>query len=150
VISETIAAIELHLKRANSAFCEIKSFEDNLDVEVFKDFEKIKSIDTFIFRFIKIQDLIGDKFFKEFLKLIGNYKDNMTMLDILDSLEKFEFIEKSSKWIEYRNLRNLLTHEYPSNEEEIIEGIKIALNVFLNIEYIFKKMTSYLQAKNLI
>ncbi|MEA2110470.1 MAG: hypothetical protein U9P71_00325 [Campylobacterota bacterium] len=149
MIFETIEAINLHRVRAKNAYEEIKLFKDTLHVKTFQDFEKVKSIDTFIFRFIKIQDLIGDKFFKDFLKLVGNYKDSMTMLDILDTLEKLEFIESASQWIEYRNLRNTLTHEYPDNEEEVAEGILLALEAFIEVEMIFDKMTLYLNNKNI-
>ena len=94
--------------------------------------------------------MLGDKFFKEFLMLIGNYKTNMSMLDVLDRLEKLEMIEDANAWLMYRNLRNTLTHEYPDNEAEIISGIKIALDVFFEIERIYQKMISYLNDKHLI
>jgi hypothetical protein len=32
----------------------------------------VKTIDSFIFRYIKIQDLIGEKLFKEFLISVGD------------------------------------------------------------------------------
>lgn len=40
-------------------------------------------------------------------------------------------------WIDYRKLRNQLTHEYPNNEDEIVDGIKIAIKSFEEIEIIF-------------
>ena len=119
MIEDIIQKVELHKKRAKAALDEIKEWE-KIDCEIFEDFEKIKVVDTFIYRFIKLQDMMGDKLFKIFLDEIGEYKDNMSLLDVLDKLEKFEIIEDSSKWMEYRKLRNRLTHEYPNNEEEII------------------------------
>lgn len=56
----------------------------------------------------------------------------MSLLDILDKLEKFEVIDESIKWMEYRKLRNKLTHEYPNNEQDIIDGI------ILSIKYLIK------------
>ena len=55
MITETIAAIELHFKRAQITYSEIKLFENNLNHQTFQDEEKIKTIDSFIFRYIKIQ-----------------------------------------------------------------------------------------------
>lgn len=112
--------------------------------------KKIKTLDSFILRYIKIQDLMGEKLFKEFLICVGDYKSNMTFLDILDKLEKLNFIHNTQSWMKYRNLRNTLTHEYPNNEDEIIEGIKVALIAFVEIEQIYHNMIAYLEDKKLI
>jgi len=86
--------------------------------------------------------MMGEKLFKVFLDEIGEYKDNMSLLDLLDKLEKFEIIENSMDWMEYRKLRNKLTHEYPNNEADVINGIKIAMEVFDKIETILLKIKS--------
>ncbi len=148
MISDIISKINLHKKRAKQALLEIKQW-DKLDCEVFEDFEKIKTIDTFIYRFIKLQDLAGEKLFKVFLDTIGEYKDNMSLLDMLDKLEKFEIIKSSYDWMEYRKLRNQLTHEYPNNEQDIIDGIILAIDVFGSIESILKNIELYIKSKKL-
>ncbi|MBT5935908.1 hypothetical protein [Sulfurimonas sp.] len=121
MINDILEKINLHKKRAKAALEEIKEWE-SLDSEIFENFEKIKTIDTFIYRFIKLQDMMGEKLFKVFLDEIGEYKDNMSLLDILDKLEKFEILKDSMRWMEYRKLRNKLTHEYPNNEDDVIEA----------------------------
>jgi len=122
MINDILEKLNLHKSRAKQALLEIKEWE-YLDSEIFEDFEKIKTIDTFIYRFIKLQDLIGEKLFKYFLDEIGEYKDNMSLLDMLDKLEKFEIVDDAKEWMRYRKLRNQLTHEYPNNEDDVIEGI---------------------------
>lgn len=107
--------VNLHRSRAKLALTEILKFED---------FEKIKTINTFIYRFIKLQDMMGDKLFRLFLDRIGEYKDSMSLLDVLDKLEKLGLIDNTIDWMEYRKLRNKLTHEYPTNEDEVVDGIK--------------------------
>jgi len=139
MIHDILDKIELHKKRAKAALSEIKEW-DSLDCEIFEDFEKIKTIDTFIYRFIKLQDMMGEKLFKIFLDEIGEYKDNMSLLDMLDKLEKFEVITDAMKWMEYRKLRNKLTHEYPNNEEDVIDGIVLAIDVFSEIETVLKNI----------
>ena len=52
------------------------------------------------------------------------------MLDVLDKLEKLRIIDDADRWMQFRKLRNELTHEYPDNEEEIIQGIRLALYAF--------------------
>ena len=148
MIEDIIQKVELHKKRAKAALDEIKEWK-KIDSEIFEDFEKIKVIDTFIYRFIKLQDMMGDKLFKIFLNEIGEYKDNMSLLDVLDKLEKFEIIEDSNRWMEYRKLRNRLTHEYPNNEDEVIEGILVAVEVYYEIEKILNTIKNHKVIKRL-
>ncbi len=142
MIDEIIAKVELHRTRAKKALDEIKGW-GSIDSDVFNDFEKIKTIDTFIYRFIKLQDMMGDKLFKIFLDEIGEYRDDMSLLDVLDKLEKFGIVDASENWMAYRKLRNRLTHEYPDNEDEILEGIEVALKNFTEIELIFQRIVAY-------
>lgn len=142
MINDILAKIDLHKKRAKAALNEIKAWS-HLDSEIFENFEKIKTIDTFIYRFIKLQDMMSEKLFKIFLDEIGEYKDSMSLLDMLDKLEKFEIIDDSIKWMEYRKLRNKLTHEYPNNEQDIIDGIVLAIEVFREIEIILENIVQY-------
>lgn len=51
---------------------------------------------------------MGDKLFKEFLKSVGEFKDSTSLIDVLDELE---IIDNSDKWIEFRILKNKLTHK---------------------------------------
>jgi hypothetical protein len=149
MIGEILEKIRLHQKRATSAMNEICEWE-SIDSNIFEDFEKVKTVDTFIYRFIKMQDLIGDKLFRVFLDAIGEYKDNMSLLDVLDKLEKLEIIPDSQEWMIYRKLRNKLTHEYPNNEDEIIEGIKVSMEVFSDIETILTNIESYKNSHKLL
>jgi len=142
MITDIIEKIELHQKRAKAALDEIVSWK-SIDSMAFDDFEKIKTIDTFIYRFIKLQDMMGEKLFKVFLDEIGEYKDTMSLLDILDKLEKFEVLDNAYDWMEYRKLRNQLTHECPNNEDEIIEGIVLAIDVYEKIDIIFNNIIKY-------
>jgi len=142
MIRDILEKVNLHKSRAKQALLEIKEWE-YLDSEIFEDFEKIKTIDTFIYRFIKLQDLIGEKLFKYFLDEIGEYKDNMSLLDMLDKLEKFEIVDDAKEWMRYRKLRNKLTHEYPNNEDDVIEGIKLSIEAFSKIESILEKIKNY-------
>jgi len=148
MIQDILEKINLHKKRLKLALAEIEQWDD-LDSDIFEDFEKIKTVDTFIYRFIKLQDIMGEKLFKAFLNKIGEYKNSMSLLDILDKLEKFEIIDNANRWMQYRKLRNQLTHEYPNNEDDIIDGIKIAITSFVEIEIILDNITDYLSKKGL-
>jgi hypothetical protein len=149
MIIDIINKVKLHLNRAKSALNEIKEWQ-KIDETIFTDFEKVKTIDTFIYRFSKIQDLMGQKLFKVFINELGEYRENMSLIDILDKLEKFEILEDANQWREYRNIRNILTHEYPNNEKEVADGISISIDAFAEIENILYKIENYLKDRSLI
>ena len=148
MLKETIETTYLHFNRAKDNYEEILNYQ--LDIEIYENKETIKTIDAFIFRFIKLQDFMGDKLFKELLKKIGEYKDNMALIDILDKLEKLEVIDKADRWLDFRFIRNKLTHEYPDNEEDVIEGIKMALLYFEEIKTVLQSIVEYIQNKKLL
>ncbi len=149
MIADILAKIDLHRQRASLAVQEIEMFPEGLHVGIFEEFEKVKVIDTFIYRFIKIQDMMGEKLFRIFLDELGEYRHEMSLIDVLDRLEKLGLLEDASEWMYYRKLRNKLTHEYPSNEDEIIEGISLALHAFKEMETILSKILHYRESRNL-
>lgn len=148
MLRETIQTTYLHFNRAKDNYEEILNYQ--LDIEIYENKETIKTIDAFIFRFIKLQDFMGDKLFKELLKKIGEYKDNMALIDILDKLEKLEIIDRADRWLDFRFIRNKLTHEYPDNEEDVIEGIKMALLYFEEIQTVLQSIMDYVENKKLL
>jgi len=128
MLREAIDTAYLHFNRAKDNYDEI--IKRPIDLNIYKDKERIKTIDAFIFRFIKLQDFMGDKFFRAILESVGEYKDNMSLIDVLDKMEKLGMITNADKWIEFRVARNKLTHEYPDNQEDIIEGVELAIGNF--------------------
>ncbi|VAW86170.1 hypothetical protein MNBD_GAMMA18-957 [hydrothermal vent metagenome] len=150
MIAETFQTLALHIDRANRAYDEVTTFSDTLSAQSLDDFDKVKVIDSFIFRFIKIQDLMGNKLFRELLDALGEYQSSMSMLDILDRLEKLKLLNSAEQWMDFRNLRNVLTHEYPDNRDELLEGIRVALNIFPDIKQINKILFTYAKEKGLL
>ena len=136
-----IKEIELHMKRVDAVFPEIKTWLP-LDKDAFEDIEKVKSIDSFIYRFSKIQDKIGDKLFPEILKELQEFRDNMSLRDVLNKLEKLELIPSTDEWISFRELRNIATHEYPDNEKDVIEAINNMLAAYIKIKNIYTNITN--------
>ena len=149
MLNETIEAVNINIKRARADFEEIRSW-GNLTPEIFENNEKRRAVDSFIFRFTKIQDLIGEKLFKEILDKVGEFRRNMSFTDILDKAEKLEIIDSADKWSNFRELRNSLSHEYPSNEAEIIKDIKLSLDYFMDISRTYENISKYIKSKNLL
>ncbi len=114
MLKDVIKKAELHISRAEVSKSEIRQWE-TLSAEIFEDSERIKTVDSFIYRFIKLQDLTGQKLFKAYLDEIGDYRDDMSFLDMLDRLEKWKIIGSPDTWLGFRKLRNTRPHEYPDN-----------------------------------
>ena len=83
---------------------------------------------------------MDEKLFPIILKELYEYKNSMSLIDVLHKLEKLELLDSSDTWIEYRKLRNTLTHEYPDNEDEMIESVTLAIEVYKNLKKIYTKM----------
>ena len=131
--------LDIHFKRIDMILPEVKSYLP-FENDDFEDIEKIKAIDSFIYRFTKIQDKMGDKFFPAILRELQEYKNSMALIDILHRLEKLELLENSDDWIDYRKLRNALTHEYPNSSDDVLEAINISIEVYEKMKKIYLKM----------
>jgi uncharacterized protein with HEPN domain len=79
-------------------------------------------IEAFVSRYGRLQDTLGDKLFPRLLELIG--QRGKTLLDVLNQLERIGLLHDAQSWLEWRNLRNQLVHEYMENPREFA----IALN----------------------
>lgn len=138
-IEQVKKELDMHIARIDAILPELKSYIPLRESD-FQDIDKIKTIDFFIYRFTKIQDKMGEKLFPLILKELYEYKSSMSLIDVLNRLEKLELLDSSDTWIEYRKLRNTLTHEYPDNEDEMIESIILALEVYADIKKIYATM----------
>ncbi len=138
-LKQVCEELEIHFRRIDALLPEIKSYLPFKESD-FDDTEKIKTIDSFIYRFTKVQDRMGEKFFPLILSELQEYKRSMALIDVLHRLEKLELLQNSDDWIEYRKLRNTLTHEYPDNEDEIIEAINLSLEAYIDMKNIYHKI----------
>lgn len=134
-----IEEIDLHIKRIEAVLPDIESWMP-LTSLTFENIEKIKSIDSFIYRFSKVQDKIGDKLFPEMLKKLQEYRENMSLRDVLYKLEKLEIIQSADEWIYFRELRNIATHEYPGNEEEVVEAVINIIEAYKKIRKVYDNL----------
>jgi len=131
--------IDRHIKRIDAILPDIQNWLP-LQTEDLDDTEVVKTIDSFIYRFTKIQDKMGEKLFPAILNEFQEYKPNMPLIDVLNKLEKFELIDNVDMWIDFRKLRNNLTHDYPNNEAEIIEAINLSITTYLKMKDIYLNM----------
>jgi len=109
----------------------IDLIEESLDVLKLPitDYENLTQLQRFalnalIFRFSKLQDLIGTKIFRNYLNFSGFNLVDKTFFDILKEIEKEGIIDIDS-WDELRELRNKIAHDYPEEIDEMIESINM-------------------------
>ena len=94
--------------------------------------DDLSYFDQLIFRFSKLQDIMGTRFFPALLENLGEDVQDIPFIDLLNRLEKLNIIEDAGQWFTLRETRNNVTHEYPFDEADITEGLN-ALNVQINI-----------------
>ena len=81
-------------------------------------------LDAFVARFARLQDTLGDKLIPALLRhLLENPGSN---LDNLNRIERFGLLSSVDDWIEARNLRNRLIHEYMNDPEEFASALRRA------------------------
>jgi len=147
ILEENLKVSHLHLERLKILSVDI--LQNNM-LESLEDFESIKTIDAFVYRFVKLQDYMGQKLFKNLLKSLGEDYDSLSFLDILDKLEKLGIIPKADEWIQIRTLRNKLTHEYPDNISLVKDEIILAIEKIRNFEEVLRVISSYVKNKKLL
>jgi len=119
--------------------------KQEIDEKWLGKYDNQRIVNSFLFNYIKIQDKIGAKLFKSVLfelKEIDN--QSVPMLDILNKLEKLDIIESGDQWDKLREIRNLITHEYPFDIEERLENISLCLEGYNILKQLFMNLKSYL------
>lgn len=105
-------------------------------------------LDVLAFRFAKLQDLLGEKIFRNILNLMG-YNTQKPFIEILGELEREGLID-IKKWIAIRNARNTISHEYPYQEDKIIEAINFIIensSYLINVTYKLQRLFDEIVSK---
>lgn len=101
-------------------------FSDRLDGQWLSRLEDdpvlSERVDAYSARFGRVQDTIGDKLIPEFLRRLAEAPG--VALDNLNRLERLGLVASVRDWVEARNLRNRLVHEYVRDPEEFIGALE--------------------------
>ena len=87
--------------------------------------EHSEMLDAFVSRYGRLQDTLGDKLLPAILRL--NLEKVGSQLDNLLRAEKLCWIESTQIWIELRELRNRLVHEYMESASDLLSALQQAL-----------------------
>jgi len=146
MINEIFKICDEMIKSCDIDYQELK--KQNIQNDFFDDYNNTRLVNSFLFNFSKLQDKIGAKLFREVLyqlKEIDN--QNLSMIDILNLLEKLEIIEDAKEWDLLREIRNSLAHEYPFNIDERIINIKTAINRYEILKKIYININTFYKSK---
>ena len=94
--------------------------------------EKRAILDAYLKRFASIQDFLGAKIFSLLLEIAGI--NNSKMSEVLSNIEKENIIDSLENWIELREVRNELEHDYPEELQEALNDLKYCVDSFEQLE----------------
>jgi len=94
--------------------------------------EKRAILDAYLKRFASIQDFLGAKIFSLLLDIAGI--NNTKMSEVLSNIEKENIIDSLENWIELREVRNELEHDYPEELQEALNDLKYCIDSFEQLE----------------
>ena len=113
----------------------VKSLEDND--------ERSEMLDAFVSRYSRLQDSLGDKLLRAMLR--ASLEKTGSQLDNLLRAEKLGWIESTQTWIELRELRNRLVHEYMESADDLLDALQQVLDGVQVLTATQLRMAAYAQ-----
>lgn len=101
-------------------------------------------------RFSKLQDFLGSNLFTAVLENAGEQTETLTFIDKLNKLEKLRIIESANEWKKMRNIRNILSHEYPDRPEITADIFNTAFSYGPMLLNCLNQIKIFLKTRNLI
>jgi hypothetical protein len=131
---------------SNIEIAKIHEYRLKIALESLKDFLPINAekfallsnadyacLDAVAMRYSKLQDMIGSKIFALLLEVMAEKIESNRFLDMLNHLEKIGIIESVNFWIDLRNVRNFISHEYPEEPLLLIKNINLLYSCSLKL-----------------
>ncbi len=103
--------------------------------------DEVQDVDQFVFRFSKLQDVIGARVFPALLDYLEEPYRERPMLDKLNRLEQLGYLTSVDEWQYFREIRNRFTHDYPDDAERNAVNLNLATAAAFDLS----KMLSVLQ-----
>lgn len=97
-------------------FGQIQTLEQNPDLAL--------KIEAFTSRFCRLQDTLGDKLLPALLKALG--ESEQALLINLNKAEKYGWLSSAEAWIQLRQLRNQMIHEYIEDPQILYNALVVA------------------------
>ncbi len=109
------------------------------DIDIYDtwEFNRLKAqdraiLDAYLKRFASIQDFLGAKIFPMLLEVAGIGTSKMS--EVLMIIEKEGIIDNLESWVELREIRNELEHDYPEELKDALNDLKFCIDSYEKIE----------------
>lgn len=145
---EAVQLCNIHAIRMSFAYNKIEKHFP-LTVETYNqlELEELSFFDQLIFRFSKLQDAMGAKLFTSLLEKLGEQTRGVPFIDLLSKLESLGLIDNAKDWLLLRETRNVVTHEYPFNQKDVIDGLNLLSKHFALILSMWKFIEAYISKR---
>lgn len=141
---ETKHILEKRLDKLEKNYTALKDYKelidkllqekDIYDTETFQNLkpEQRAIFDAYLKRFSSMQDFLGSKIFPLLLDIAGIGSSKMS--EVLYHIEKEGVIDTLEEWVELREVRNELEHDYPDRLDEALKDLKFCIDSFVKLE----------------
>jgi len=119
-LEKLIKECDKHLERIKHAYAKMAVFMP-LNASRYAQLtdDEVEHIDQYLYRFSKLQDVIGEKLFVLLLEFLK--EENIKakpFIDILNRLEQLDLLEDKNVWLKLRKIRNTIAHQYEDEPEQ--------------------------------
>ena len=104
-------------------------------------------IESFVARYGRLQDQLGEKALPRLLALFGAAP--RTLLDTLNAAERLGVLESAEAWLTLRALRNRLVHEYLESADELLLALQVAEPAARQLIDVVRRMDALLQERDI-
>jgi len=99
-------------------------FNEERARQIANDEEFAEQVEAFTSRFCRLQDTIGDKLLPAWLDMLGEKKG--VVIDNLDKAERIGVLPSVEQWLELRQIRNQMIHEYIEDLAILADALQTA------------------------
>lgn len=103
-------------------------FEQNIDAawvaSLANQPELAERLEAFVSRYGRLQDTLADKLLPRWLVALAEQPGSQ--IEVLNRAERLGVVEDVAAWLEARQLRNRLVHEYMTDPASFAEDLKLA------------------------
>jgi len=136
-LQQSDATCRMHQEALNEALVDLDLIDltEMILQNPCKDHRRL--LDQFAYRYIRLQDDMGNRLMKSVLLVMGEDIAAMPTIDRLNRLEQIGWLPSAEEWMELRKIRNDFTHEYPEAVEERFVRIQLAIQSARRISDLF-------------
>ncbi len=103
--------------------------------------EQAEQLEAFVSRFGRMQDTIADKLLPRWLMALAETPGSL--IETLNRAERLGVIENVEAWLEARQLRNRLVHEYMQDEQSFCKDLMLAREYSMMLIETYNRVLEY-------